>query len=46
MKIAGAVMLVAACGMFGYAQLAAALRRERIFAREFERARLARMDWL
>ncbi|MFR6024663.1 MAG: hypothetical protein ACLUGW_10255 [Oscillospiraceae bacterium] len=24
----------------------AALRRERIFAREFERARLARMDWL
>ena len=30
MKIAGAVMLVAACGMFGYAQLAAALRRERL----------------
>lgn len=24
----------------------AALRRERIFAREFDRARLARMDWL
>ena len=24
----------------------AALRRERIFARDFERARLARMDWL